>query len=159
MRIISYRTLQHLTVFITMSEEPAFFHAPIFETLENNKVFTRFDFFTSLPLTNHSSSGLGMDVYCTSIVTSSPFLTLYSFWRTSIFILGAVSITKSKQNTNLLWCCSCYSQVTIYSNNNYYIRPQNVWKIVIHARQWNSVFHSVRLTPHSHILNRGVRWR
>jgi hypothetical protein len=71
-------------------------------------------------------------------------LTLYSFSRTSIFILGAVSITKNKQNINLVWCYSRNSQVTIYTNNNYYIRSQECM-----ARQWPCIFHSIRLWPRS----------
>jgi hypothetical protein len=78
--------------------------------LVNSNVYTRLDFFTSLPLMNHSSLGLGVEEYLTSIVTSSPFLTLYSLWRMSRCILGAVSITRKKENTNWIECCSCHEE-------------------------------------------------
>lgn len=51
-----------------------------------------FDFLTTLPLTNHSSFGGGVDVNLTSILTSSPCLTLYSFFSSIIF--GAASIAE-----------------------------------------------------------------
>lgn len=76
----------------------------------NSNIFTRFDFFMSLPLMNHSSFGLGVEEYFTSIVTSSPFFTLNSLWRMSRFILGAVSITKNKENINFVQCSSGHAE-------------------------------------------------